>query len=113
MDICIILSNLLNNAHEAFEYIERACAKEIILSIAVDSGKMVFMVENTSKPYSDKELENLQTSKPDKLNHGFGLINVRQVSENTMANCWLNFRMAFLLLQSYCTKDKSYGYKIL
>ncbi len=97
MDICIILSNLLNNAHEAFEYIERACAKEIILSIAVDSGKMVFMVENTSKPYSDKELENLQTSKPDKLNHGFGLINVRQVSEKYHGELLVKFSDGFFI----------------
>lgn len=97
MDICIILSNLLNNAHEAFEYIERACAKEIILSIAVDSGKMVFMVENTSKPYSDKELENLQTSKPDKLNHGFGLINVRQVSERYHGELLVKFSDGFFI----------------
>ncbi|MCI8379656.1 MAG: GHKL domain-containing protein [Lachnospiraceae bacterium] len=97
MDICIIFSNLLNNAHEAFEYIDKNRAKEIYLSIAEDSGKMVFMVENTSKPYSLKELEHLQTVKADKLNHGFGLFNVQQVSEKYHGELLVKFSEGFFI----------------
>ena len=96
-DICIIFSNLLNNAHEAFEYIDKNRAKEIYLSIAEDSGKMVFMVENTSKPYSLKELEHLQTVKADKLNHGFGLFNVQQVSEKYHGELLVKFSEGFFI----------------
>lgn len=97
MDICIILSNLLNNAHEAFEYIEKNRAKEIYLSIAIDSGKIIFMVENTSKPYTAKELEHLQTVKSDKVNHGFGLMNVRQVSEKYHGKLLVKFSDGFFV----------------
>lgn len=97
MDICIILSNLLNNAHEAFEYIDNNRTKEIYLSIAVDTTKTVFMVENTSRPYTAKELEHLQTVKSDKLNHGFGLINVQQVSEKYHGKLLIKFSDGFFV----------------
>lgn len=90
-DICIILSNLLNNAHEAFEYIDQTRPKEIYLSISANSENLIFKIENTSKTYTSRELEHLQTTKSDTLNHGFGLANVQHVTEKYNGDLQIHF----------------------
>ena len=78
MDLCILFSNLLDNAREAVELCDTP-NKEINLDITADKSTFILTVENSSRPYLPEELHNLQTNKADKKNHGFGLANIRDV----------------------------------
>lgn len=84
-DLCTILSNLLKNAVEAVQLLQISTDKGtytdriILLEIGSDSDHVQIMLENSSIPYSPQEMEHLNTTKEDTLNHGFGLRNVKQV----------------------------------
>lgn len=78
MDLCILFSNLLDNAREAVELCDTP-NKEINLDITANKNTFILTVENSSRPYLPEELHNLQTNKADKKNHGFGLANIRDV----------------------------------
>lgn len=79
IDLNIVLCNLLDNAIEACEK-ETCEKKEIYLSLHKRAGYLVVIVENTFYG-SMKHLEHLHTSKADKINHGYGLLSVRNVLE--------------------------------
>ena len=78
MDLCILFSNLLDNAREGIGLCNIQ-NKEINLEIFSDERKFMLMIENSSRPYLPDELCHLKTQKTDKRNHGFGLINIRDV----------------------------------
>lgn len=78
MDLCILFSNLLDNAREAVELCD-AANREINLDITADKSTFILTVENSSRPYLPEEIHNLQTKKANKKNHGFGLANIRDV----------------------------------
>lgn len=73
-DLCIILSNLMNNAIEGAEKTEE---KAIELDISRISEKIVITIVNTCTSVSITDsIEH--TSKADAMNHGFGIENVRE-----------------------------------
>ena len=79
-DISVILNNALANAIEAAEGCEPA-----FVTIYSYRKKNAYMVEvrNSIKEnvVLDKETSLPQTSKKDKENHGFGLVNIRKVAQ--------------------------------
>ena len=78
-DLCTLFTNLLNNAVEALENLTSEKTKELYVEIEANSNEIQIRTMNTSRPYTDQELANLTTSKKDAVNHGLGLINIRQV----------------------------------
>lgn len=84
-DLCTLLSNLLKNAVEAVQLLSDRQEQDafvkptILLEIASDTDHVQIMLENSSIPYSPQEMEHLNTTKADTLNHGFGLRNVKEV----------------------------------
>lgn len=78
MDLCILFSNLLDNAREAVKLCD-AANREINLDITADKNTFILTVENSSRPYLPEEIHNLQTKKANKKNHGLGLANIRDV----------------------------------
>lgn len=78
-DLCIILSNLLQNAVEAQSKLAVDDSKNIQISLQSNEQSILIQVENTSKAYDSRKLTNLTTSKKDTTNHGFGLLNVRNM----------------------------------
>lgn len=76
MDISIILSNLLKNAREACELLEREAKKEIYLEIQCKDRQLIIRTENSSREYSPEEIQDIETNKNDAINHGFGLMNI-------------------------------------
>ena len=72
VDLCVIFGNALDNAIEACENLETQ--KTINVSAIYDDNQLICKITNAalrSKP-------DLQTTKDDKENHGFGLDNIKQ-----------------------------------
>lgn len=78
-DLCIILSNLLQNAIEAQNELPADKFKSIQISLHSDEQSILIQSRNTAKTYEPDKLINLTTSKADTVNHGFGLLNIRNV----------------------------------
>lgn len=81
MDVCVIFSNLLENAFLAAS----ACEESGKVNVTVDAvaGALKVVVQNDmAKPIEEKEGKFL-TQKADRSNHGFGIMNVKQcVADN-------------------------------
>ena len=75
IDLCIVLSNVLENAAEACRDCE---SKRIKMLIKTYKNNLVVQIDNT---YNKELLNNLQTRKKNKENHGYGLQNVLRVIE--------------------------------
>ena len=72
-NIAIILGNLLDNAEENI-----ADEKKDIKIRVKCTDKIIIRVTNTT---DRKSVDDLSTTKADKINHGLGLLNVRNISE--------------------------------
>ena len=77
-DMCTVLSNLLSNAILA----ESQCGgKQVVVDIRYTTEKVSLLVENNFNHELQRQDGELKTTKPDGLNHGFGLRNVRACVE--------------------------------
>ena len=79
-DICTILSNLINNASEALSGKNVHGTKEIYIDIESSVNRISILMKNTSANYEEAKTDNIQTTKNDKKNHGFGLANIRKTA---------------------------------
>lgn len=79
-DLCVILSNLLNNAVEALWRLPDETEKRLSLSLHAHAKYATILIENTSQPYPEGTLSQLPTTKPDTAHHGFGLKNVQKTA---------------------------------
>ncbi len=77
MDVCVLFSNLIDNAIEA----NSKCDAERFLSIrsTTSAGAVMLLIQNNTN--GDVQLENgkLVTTKKDKKNHGFGTANAFEI----------------------------------
>ena len=80
-DICIVLSNLIKNAIEACERIEDIKKRNIYIEIGMVSGKLYISIKNPINISEIRDINKLGTLKTDKVNHGLGLNNIRDVIE--------------------------------
>ena len=89
-DLCIILSNALDNAIDACGVLADNKAKEITLDMSSDDSKLMIRIVNTSPPV---EIEDgtCRTTKMDKSLHGFGLNNIRHVVEGLGGNMVIQY----------------------
>jgi len=78
-DICTIFSNTLDNAFCAAS----ACEEDGFVKVKIinESGKTIVTIENNMKNDIKEVDGKLHTSKKDKGNHGFGVINVKRCVE--------------------------------
>ena len=72
VDLCVIFGNALDNAIEACEKLETQ--KIINVSAIYDDNQLICKITNTALTSTS----DLQTTKSDKENHGFGLDNIKQ-----------------------------------
>ena len=77
LDLCIILSNALDNAIEANEKIENPDERYIKLKIHGNEAFCVLSVSNPANGAPVKDKTGFLTSKPDAENHGFGLKSIK------------------------------------
>lgn len=76
-DLCIILSNALDNAVEACAEIGSEQTPVVKVRCAALHGVQLIRISNPNPA----ELGSLKTTKSDKINHGFGLYNIRRAAE--------------------------------
>lgn len=78
-DLCIIFGNALDNAIEACERLPEHAEKRIDLLLVQDAYSLFCTLSNTAPANNDRHFT---TSKADKINHGFGLQNIRDALAN-------------------------------
>lgn len=77
-DLCVALGNLLDNAVEACKKISNLDDRIISVSVVTGDNSMVIHIENSAERM--KEID-FKTDKKDKMLHGYGISNVRAISE--------------------------------
>ena len=78
-DLCIIFGNALDNAIEACDRLPEHAEKCIDLLLVQDAHSLFCTISNTALANNDRAFT---TSKVDKVNHGFGLKNIRDALAN-------------------------------
>lgn len=79
MEVCIILGNLLDNALEACEKSEEK-KRNIFLKMESDEKSLSIYMENTmNKKNIQVKGKLIETTKEDKINHGFGMLTIRKI----------------------------------
>ena len=94
-NICTILSNALDNAIEA-------CAKKDIEDTIIIEVKAALTQNIQSliiKNPNDQELKNEKTSKSDKINHGFGLYNIKKTITQLGGRMNISQKVPFFVLE--------------
>lgn len=77
MDLCVMVANSLDNAIEACEKIETGNKREISLYGRCERGYLSFIISNSVKKGVRIIQNAIITDKEDKLNHGYGLRNIK------------------------------------
>lgn len=102
IDICTILSNLLNNALEALSHLKDNIKKEIYLDIDDTKNRISILMQNSSVNYDGIDTCNIQTTKTDTINHGYGLLNIKNTIEKyhglMKIHCHNNIFTTFIIL---------------
>lgn len=76
-DLCTIFSNILTNAIEACEKVEEK--KIIVVKISTYEDKLYIQILNTcANRENQREIQELETTKGDNINHGLGIKSVRE-----------------------------------
>lgn len=81
MDLCIIISNALDNAVEAVKKIEDDEKRYIKLKIAEEESFIVISVINPVKSEPRMRRNLIESDKKDKQNHGIGLKNIKSTAQ--------------------------------
>ncbi|MCI6677428.1 MAG: GHKL domain-containing protein [Clostridiales bacterium] len=92
MDLCSIFSNLIQNAIEALEKVK---TDKKYLFINLEQGKSYarFEIRNSIEKRPERDQDgNIITTKDDKKNHGFGLINIRTIIEENKGKFEIEIR---------------------
>ena len=77
-DLCVALGNLLDNAVEACKKVSNPEDRVISVSIVTADNSMVVHIENSAERIKESDF---RTDKKDKLLHGYGISNVKAISE--------------------------------
>ena len=78
LELCVIFSNLLDNAFEACNRMEDTVNKWINVQIKRTENHLLVSIRNSTNHIRFTHEITLQTSKTDNENHGFGFINVQE-----------------------------------
>ena len=88
LDTCTILANILDNAIEAVEKLDED-KKHIELTFKRNENYMIITETNQTLNEVDIRDNIIITTKKDKANHGFGLINIKETAEKYGGECYL------------------------
>lgn len=87
LDTCTIFSNMIDNAIEACDKHEDDSKKTINLSIKKNNNFLLITEENPAAKKIDIQDNQIATTKKDKGNHGFGIINIKEAVERYDGEC--------------------------
>ncbi|MEG1646439.1 MAG: GHKL domain-containing protein [Clostridia bacterium] len=76
IDLCVIIGNLFDNCIDAVKKISFSCERIIDIDIKQNQNFLSVLLSNPAESVSD-DFDELETTKKDKLNHGYGLKNVK------------------------------------
>lgn len=79
IEVGIIIGNALDNAVEAVKKDFPRESKEILFSLIVTEDRISVSISNPVK--NDIDTQDLSTSKPDKKNHGFGIMSILTLAQ--------------------------------
>ena len=79
-DLNVIFGNLLDNAIEAVEQLEPE-QRQIKLQLEFDNSALYLLIANPCRTDLTFDEAHVETTKPDRANHGLGLKNVRSAVE--------------------------------
>ncbi|MBR1863514.1 MAG: GHKL domain-containing protein [Ruminococcus sp.] len=88
MDICVIFSNILDNAFTAAAKCETG---NVGVRIAAAGASLMITVVNGINEPIQLRASKLVTSKPNKRNHGFGVMNVKECAEKNSGKAEFSF----------------------
>ena len=85
-DLVTILTNILDNAIEA---VQKCDEKRIVFKIIKDSDLLII---DSTNPYAGQlpDEDSFVTTKNDKKNHGFGLLNIKNTVKANNGNCFID-----------------------
>ncbi|MCH5138324.1 sensor histidine kinase [Clostridiaceae bacterium UIB06] len=87
-DLCVILSNALDNAIEACEKItDKRIKKYIHIESTLNKSFLVFEIKNSMQGYIDKN--HMDTDKGDNENHGLGLLNIEGIADKYLGTTYI------------------------
>lgn len=84
LELGVLIGNALDNAIEAVENLEENISKTIILNI-ISSGDML-SIEVSNPTKSNIDVQNLKSTKKDKLMHGYGLPGIEAITNKYNGN---------------------------
>lgn len=90
-DIASICANLLSNAVEAVTHIADPAQRKIWCSITQDKQYLYIQVHNTTASPVMITDEIIETTKPDKTAHGFGLQIVKNITQKYNGTCMFQY----------------------
>lgn len=105
-DMCICVGNLIDNAIESCEKIDRGKQKTITVTGKYKNNTVIFTVNNPAAGANER-FQTIKTSKADKRAHGIGLKNVQKIADKYNGSLSLernnNMFTSVLLLQCQST----------
>lgn len=93
-DLCVILTNALDNVKEAVEVVKEK--PKIEINIRNTKGKIYLLISNTSNP---RKTKNLETTKLDIREHGYGIKNIKKVIEKYNGLMDIEYTKGMFILQ--------------
>lgn len=92
IDLCTILSNLLDNAIEAVKKLDES-ERDISISTGITGNFIFLSIKNNLSDYIEIQ-DTTETTKSDRMNHGFGIENVKRAVSKCGGEMKLDCHMA-------------------
>jgi hypothetical protein len=87
-DLCVLLANALDNAIEACEKItEKSISKYIHIKTILNKSFIIFEIKNSTQGCLNKN--KLSTDKIDDINHGLGLLNIKNTADKYFGTTYI------------------------
>ncbi len=104
LELGVLIGNALDNAIEAVENLEENVSKTIILNI-VSSGDML-SIEVSNPTKNNIDVQNLKSTKKDKLMHGYGLPGIEAITNKYNGNLSISCKNNTFTLSSILVNVK-------
>jgi sensor histidine kinase YesM len=105
-DICVVISNAVDNAFEACERIAEG-ERRIDISIATDDAYLFFSISNTAQGVLRRKSDRFLTSKDNSAMHGIGLQSIRRIIDKHSGHSNISVENGIFTLSCALKNEKS------